>query len=236
MFTACTMRSSFAGLGLALLLTAVTPANAAILAPGTEVAIENRTVTSLGTFLNIFEDVPFSSIPDADFTGEFTQVAYREADSSITLYYQFLNNASSDVAISRFSAGNFGGVNIDAYVLASDSTLPQGFSSFGTNAPSEFDRGSAGNGLSVGFDYEENANDRLQPGQLSRILVLNTNATTLSAGSVSGLDGGDAFGAVAYDVTGPFTDIVVPEPGTYALMGAGLIGLVVAHRRRSQKA
>lgn len=219
------------GSAVAALALAAVPARASILDIPDEDPVETRVVTDLGTFVAGFVNVPFVSIPDADFSGRFWQAVYREADNTLTLYYQFINDASSGVAIARITAGNFDNVEVDAYELGAGSTLPQGLAGLAGVSPQEFDRGSASDGRSVGFDYEAggNAATRLQAGQQTTVLALNTNRSTLSAGSVSGIDGGDAFGIVAFDVT---DDAAIPEPTSMALLGAGLIGLAVARRVR----
>jgi len=63
-------------------------------------------------------------------------------------------------------------------------------------------------------------------------------ALTPTAGLVCGLScpgGGPGFAGSAFSVGIPYTPTPVPEPGTFALLGSGLLGLATWARRRFQR-
>jgi hypothetical protein len=130
--------------------------------------------------------------------------------------YQVSNSASSADSIGRVTAIDFTGFSTDVGYTPSGSTLPGGLFVDGTVAPELVDRVSAD---VVGFSFNAPLTLLIGPGQTSAALVIETNATNFSAGSVNLIDG-------SVSQVNAFQPTAVPEPTSFALLGLG-IGLTI---------
>jgi hypothetical protein len=165
---------------------------------------------------------PLSNI----YTGTLTSSVFRNGTGTLDFTYQFSNNASSNDFIARISVINFSGFTTDAgYVTGTG------------NAPLEADRSALGD--TVGFDFfnvlqpSVFPSNRIGPGQSSAVLVIRTDAVNFTTGFASVIDGG----AVTVFSYAPLTsrDVPTPEPATFGMIGAVLVGAAVL-RRRSRRA
>lgn len=143
--------------------------------------------------------------------------------------YRLTNAATSADAIHRIAVNGFSNVLVDAGYLNSGTTPTGGVISGGLT-PTLVDRAIAP-GDNAGWSFLSGTIsgltfNSLNPGEVSRYLVLYTNATSFGNSMASVIDGSVASAA---------TFAPVPEPETYALMlaGLGLMGFV--GRRRSKK-
>lgn len=143
--------------------------------------------------------------------------------------YRVTNAFTSDDAIHRLTVNGYSGLLVEAGYLASGST-PTGGTVSGGLTPTLVDRGIAP-GDNAGFGFLSGTVsgltfNSLNPGEISRYLVLYTNATAYGTIMASVIDGSVASAA---------TFAPIPEPETYALMlaGLGLMGFI--GRRRSTK-
>lgn len=214
-------------------LTLGSPLSASILQPGTCVGYGCSTGGTLdnmpaitGTFKAGFSEV---IAPGAGITGTFRAAVYQNTAGTLDFYYQFTNTSTS-ASVTAMYMQNYGGVNVDVgYTLVDvDGTQTNpGFLQNGTmQAPSYANRGPAGQTIRFMFAGADGLNSQLNPGETSRIMVIRTSATQYVDGARTWV--ANANGELTSTAFSP-----VPEPGTYALMGAGLVALGLARRRRS---
>ena len=194
-------------------------------------------ISNLGTFVDgITHSVTgLNSENQVLYTGTLRSAVYRNSlNNQLDFYYQFVNNASSVDSISRITMTNFGTFTTNVGFTSQDiDGTTGGGTPVKTNfvqnttlmqAPSLANRPSQG---TLGFNFGDGtvSSDMINPGETSRILVIRTNATNYNNGSTSTING-----AIATYQT--FAPTAIPEPGTYALMGAGLIALGLVRRKQ----
>lgn len=186
--------------------------------------LDTFTIGSPGTFLTGVT----TNVNQNGITGVFRSAVYRNTSNALDFYYQF-QNTSATAAINRITTINFGGFSTNAGFVTTDIDGTAGAGSGGTavnfvagsQAPVAADRES-GLGSTIGFDFK-GGTDNITPGEISRIFVIRTNATSWSSGSTFMINGGIASVASFQPI---------PEPSTYALMGAGLLALGMVRRKR----
>jgi hypothetical protein len=134
--------------------------------------------------------------------------------NDLDFIYAVFNNATSTASISRITATNFSGFNTDVgYFTAA--VFPGG-----TIAPTTVDRNTVN---TVGFTMNP-----FGPGAESLVVVIKTNATAFSSGSLSIID--SAGGTASVMGLAP----VVPEPGFVWPLGCSLLAMAAAYLRRRE--
>jgi len=119
--------------------------------------------------------------------------------------------------VTRVTGSDFAGFNIDVEQLAEGSN---------SNPAISADLNSLG---VVGFNFTPPVSNELGPGKETYLLIVNTNATIFTAGTVSVIDA-----ATATDPA--FEPTVAPEPSTLSLLGTGLLAVGAGLRRRMRRA
>lgn len=222
-------------MGLVLIGMLVPNAHAALL--GTVPTLPGDTVTPglatgpAGTLL-ASQAVTFTSTLGLN-SGTLASAVYRETGGTLDFYYQVTNNLTSTNCgtagkpacdpLSRETDTMFTGFTTALGFRIDGGTLGGVFVN-GTVIPVTGDRNGVGD--VVGFSFNPPESAKIQPGQVSSVLVISTNATNFTAGNASVIDGGTTTVA-AYQPSG-----VVPEPASLALIGGGLLALAGLRRFR----
>jgi hypothetical protein len=143
------------------------------------------------------------TITTPTFTSTYTQWVFADPGNSwcagcLDFVYQFTNTGGD--ANERYSMYNFAGFLVDV-----------GTNPFGVHDPTTIDRSL--NGPVIGFNFP--ASYEIMPGQMTPLLVIETNAKYFTKGFASAQDGTAAYGFA-------YAPSAVPEPSSLALLGGGL--------------
>jgi len=180
--------------------------------------------TDPGTLLaSQIQDWTFTN-GDLTTSGTLASAVFQEAGGTLDFYYQVENDPTSATAIARETDTNFSGAASMAVGFRVDgSTLPGGVFVDGMVVPVTADLN--GDGTVVGFSFNPPDGAKILPGTTSSVLVISTDATQFTNGFANVIDGGVAT-VDAYQPGG-----AVPEPGSFFLLGGGLLGLAGISRR-----
>lgn len=209
------------GAALAALLTAVPVASATLLAPGAAVVpgLEAGTFTALAsTGVQAFNDsAGMTGIAEAQ-AGNFTGNPF--GANKITFVFQVKDTTGQVEHLTDKSLAG-AGVLIDVGIQAS---LLPGFAGPVSKFPN--DAQLSVDGSIVAFDFTPPPSNALFPGETSYLLIVNTNQTSFSPGSMGVIDGGGVTLA-GYSLT--------PEPASIAIALAGLPCLALGRWLRRKR-
>lgn len=159
----------------------------------------------------------------AKYSGTVRSAVYRNSTNTLDFYYQFTNNVASADSVGRLTTTNFAGFTTDVGNRL-DNWDGAGIFLAGTQAATSADRSLSGGTIGFGFGAMSSL---INPGETTATLVVRTNAIYYGLGSVT-TQNGAVYTASAYAPA--ISD--APEPGTYALLGAGLAAIAVLRRRK----
>ena len=202
------------GSALTLSLVAGAPALADPLLPGTSLVPVIGEPDPTGGTTVAWMSQPFNS--PGFYSGTLTSVVISGDPSNpyggLTFVYIINNEPTSRHSLGRLTVNGYGGFLVDASFKSPVA--------LGDTAPAIADRDAVGDMIGFSFFAGLNGSNRVLPGGVSAMLVLQTNATSWT----------DTFASVINGnvVTVP-TFSPVPGPGAAAL---GVIGLAAASRRR----
>jgi hypothetical protein len=159
------------------------------------------------------------ALSSGTFTANATSWVYSDSANTfcagcLDFVYMVTRTGGND-PIERITAGSFAGYSVDAGVVTSS----PGF------APLTVDR--SANGGVVGFNYQNAAN--LTGTESTQLLVIQTNATSFTAGLMSVQDQLSANGV------GFQPSAATPEPVSMSLLGGGLALIGLGRWRRNNK-
>jgi hypothetical protein len=212
-----------AALAMAGLLTVSSAAQASLLAPG-------QTTTPADGTGSLTNDVLLATISGnglvsqlGTFTIDYVSNVYRNTvTNGLDFTYLVTNHTESTASISATGHANFAtNLVIDARYA------PPGTFGGGTHSPSGTNRDDTP-GTGITFSYSGTSS--INPGQVSTLEIIMTNATNYTSGFYSVLAGGDSRAVRAFE-----PGVAVPEPATVLslLVAAPVIGLGLARRRRT---
>jgi len=161
--------------------------------------------------------VPFTGTDifnDVAFTGSLDTKVYADT-GGFDFVYQFSNNASSPDAILHLSAASYSGYLTNADFLAGS----------GASFPGTVERDAAKGGDTIDFLYS--VAQAILPGTNSVQMVIKTNATSYTEGTVTIQDGGN----VSINAPAPAS---VPEPATLTIAGFALYTLGMRRRNAAR--
>ncbi len=159
----------------------------------------------------------------AKYSGVIRTAVYRNAMNTLDFYYQFSNRSWSPDSVGRLTMTNFAGFTTDVGYRM-DNFDGAGIFTSASQAALSADRSSTGGTVGFGFGV---GSGQINPGETSGTLVIRTNAVNYTLGSVT-TQNGAVYTASAFAPTGSN----IPEPGTYLMMGFGLIGMAALRRRK----
>lgn len=222
------------------LLSLVSPVEASpvVVAPGTanqSVLIgtsQNMGTTNPGTLLATMSQA--LNIGSGHIVGTVISAVYQNAGGFLDFYYQVINTTpgpANNNSISGLAGYNFGGFTTSVGYYSSASVFGGVFQSplhfFGPGwegRPRSADRSANGNVVNLWFGPTWGAT-KIDPGEVSNILMISTNATNFGLGWATLQNGGPASTGTVQSF-----QVQVPEPASVAVVMFGLA--VLASRRR----
>lgn len=200
---------------------------------GCVAALDVFSIANPGTFLDGSTDSVngLNAQGNVLYSGTLRTAVYRNLVGTLDFYYQFYNSTTSPDSISRLTMNSFAGFTTNlGYTnqnIDGNGNSDVNFRGSGSNqVPLVGERVSSS---TVGFNFGAGSfSPKINPGETSSILLVRTNAMNYGIGSTSVING-----ATVNIVTfAPTAGSDVPEPATYALMGAGLMALGLLRRNR----
>lgn len=233
------MRLARAGVLMMMVLGGVAggvlPAEAIPIAPGT-------VIPGLGIPFPGGTELASVYYPDessVDLVATLSSAVFQSDGGTLDFYYQVINNSPTPNADEVFimTMSSFREFITDVWFVLNGSAVTcsacGGSFADGTQDPLTVNRSNSGSVVAFNFPNSFTIN----AGETSLALLIRTNATNYSTGSMSVIASGTVTKAAFQPVAAPVTDpgpgpVPVPEPASLALLGMGLAAAAAAKRRR----
>jgi hypothetical protein len=226
------VRSITAAAAVAIALTVnVRDAAAIPLAPGGAV-VPTILAGDPGTLIDFGSETDNGST----FVATVTFAVFRNSGGFVDFYFQVSNSTSSTSSLRSVNNSSYADgstiystdvwyrIALEGSMAAAGFSTPTG-SPVPDSEPVLATREETGSVVS--FDFGGAGPTRINPGEISPILVIQTDAADFETGLTSLQNGGSA-NYETFEPAGP----AIPEPGSMLLFGSGLFGLAALARRR----
>ena len=228
------MISRFATLALAMSMFLPSSYAAPLLAGATTTTFDVFNSSASNPYSGTFLAGSTTNVNNTLWSGVLRSAVLQNTAGTLDFLYQFSNNSASSQMITQLIESSFA-----SYAVNDIGYIKYDFDG-GGNAMVNFQAGTAGNsptsavravnGSTITFNFGTGSNS-IAANESSYIMMVRTNAVQWTTGQVQLIDNSSWSNDPSYSLYQPY-GAGVPEPGTFALIGLGLVGIAILGRKR----